>query len=73
MRFMTPNNTWERSGRRTVLAMDCVLAGAEMHYGRPLNEIVTRQAHPTEPPNPSLHPNRYSRLRRPPRSGELKR
>jgi len=46
VRFMTPNNTLERSGRRTVLAMDCVLAGAEMHYGRPLNEIVARSLAP---------------------------
>jgi hypothetical protein len=26
---------------RTVLAMDCVLAGAEMHRGRPLNSVVS--------------------------------
>jgi hypothetical protein len=25
---------------RNVLAMDCALAGAEMHRGRPLNRIV---------------------------------
>jgi hypothetical protein len=25
---------------RTVLAMDCVLAGTEWRHGRPLNEIV---------------------------------
>jgi hypothetical protein len=24
---------------RTVLAMDCVLAGAQMHHGRPLNSL----------------------------------
>jgi len=27
---------------RTVLAMDCVLAGALMQRGRPLNSIVSR-------------------------------
>ncbi len=27
-------------GGRTVLAMDCALAGAGWHRGRPLNEIV---------------------------------
>ena len=29
-------------GGRTVLAMNCVLAGAERHHGRPLNAIVRR-------------------------------
>jgi hypothetical protein len=28
---------------RTVLAMDCALAGAETHRGRPLNAIVMRR------------------------------
>jgi hypothetical protein len=27
---------------RAVLAMDCVLAGAEAHRGRPLNSVVRR-------------------------------
>ena len=27
---------------RTVLAMDCALAGAETHRGRPLNSVVSR-------------------------------
>jgi len=34
------NNAFERSvvhRGRTVLAIDCVLAGAEWHHGRPLN------------------------------------
>ena len=31
----------------TVLAMDCVLAGAEMHRGRPLNSVVRQ--HSREP------------------------
>ena len=30
---------------RTVLAMDCALAGAESHLGRPLNGIVRPQRH----------------------------
>jgi len=29
---------------RSVLAMDCVLAGAEWHCGRPLNSVVSHQA-----------------------------
>ena len=29
---------------RTVLAMDCVLAGAEKHRGRPLNSVVMRES-----------------------------
>src|SRR5688500_4199691 len=36
-------NRWSRAVAhrgRTVLAMDCVLAGAEWQHGRPLNEIV---------------------------------
>ena len=34
---------------RTVLAMDCVLAGAETHRGRPLNSIVRRLLNLAEP------------------------
>jgi hypothetical protein len=37
------NNTLERTGKyrgRTGLAIDCVLAGAEAHRGRPLNLVV---------------------------------
>jgi hypothetical protein len=37
---------------RTVLAMDCVLAGAEWHRGRPLNSIV--RLHSTVPFEPTL-------------------
>jgi len=38
-----PNNAFERTVEhrsRTVLAMDCVLAGAEAQHGRPLNSVV---------------------------------
>jgi hypothetical protein len=38
-----PNNTLQGTGEhrgRTVLAMNCVLAGVESHQGRPLNSIV---------------------------------
>jgi hypothetical protein len=31
---------------RTVLAMDCALAGAEQHRGRPLNSIVRQHSQP---------------------------
>ena len=40
---MPPDNTVERTvvhRGRTVLAMNCALAGAEGQRGRPLNEIV---------------------------------
>lgn len=33
------DRTVDKSGR-TVLAMDCALAGAEKHHGRPLNSVV---------------------------------
>jgi hypothetical protein len=32
---------------RTVLAMDCVLAGAQWHRGRPLNSVVRQHARPS--------------------------
>jgi hypothetical protein len=38
-----PNNALQRNGihhGRCVLPMDCVLAGVEMHRGRPLNSVV---------------------------------
>ena len=40
---MRSNNTLERTVTRrgrTVLAVDCVLAGAQWHRGRPLNSVV---------------------------------